>query len=154
MSKMIDFTESPAGPMVLKLRSPGPESWSLRCRWLPATRRSGLLSTVRSWTTAWVWLPARTHTTIPFTISSDCHLFNHHRCGGEESCQLTDAQPELTRLSCKMVLYVILAVACRPLWRNRRAVINDDSRSSTISNWDSFNQINLNIHNKGIFPEI
>lgn len=154
MSKITDFTESPTGPMVLKRRSPGPESWSLRCRWLPATRHSGLLSTGHSWTTAWVWLPARTHTTIPFTISSDCHLFNHHRCGGTGKLP-TDRR---TAGAHQVVLQngLVCDFGCRlqtPV-EKRRAVIDDNQRSSTITNWDSFNQINLNIHNKVIFPKI
>lgn len=43
---------------------PGPESWSLPCRWPPATRRSDLLSIDRSWTTAWAWHPAPTHSSM------------------------------------------------------------------------------------------
>ena len=43
---------------------PGPESWSLPCRWPPATPRSDLLSIDRSWTTAWAWHPARTHSSM------------------------------------------------------------------------------------------
>ncbi len=43
---------------------PGPESLSLPCRWPPATLHSDLLSIDRSWTIAWAWLPARTHSSM------------------------------------------------------------------------------------------
>lgn len=46
---------------VCSASTPGPGSWFLQCRWLPATLRSVRPSIDRSLTTAWAWLPARTH---------------------------------------------------------------------------------------------
>lgn len=89
---------------------PAPASWSLPCRWRPATLHSGLLSIDHSWTTAWEWLPARTHN------RSHCQL------GATGGSQNTSKNQGLTRFSCRIVLYVIFAVAWRPLWRQTCAM--------------------------------
>lgn len=47
-------------------------SWSLPCRWPPATLRSDHLSIGHSWTKVWAWPPARTHISSHWQLRMSC----------------------------------------------------------------------------------